>query len=184
MFTVFCLKLHCVCRLKLACNKLQMLAVECHLQSRCSKMALNPYCEHNFWFVFPTFLDMFLEVEIERCEQGSNLRENLFRFQVQLRNHSAITPRGKYVYSSVWWIFFASADSLMLELLFDFLLGIVLLVVSKRCNLYVFLNKWKWELLVRQSLMFGGHASTESFKVAGVVRGRTGTYCLTAGTTI
>ena len=97
---------------------------------------------------------MFLEKEIERCKQGSNLRENPFRFQVQLLNDSAITPRRKYLYSFVWWKLFASADILMLALFVEFLLRIVVLVVSNRCGLHVLSRKSNWESLVRQSQFF------------------------------
>ena len=70
-------------------------------------------------------------------------------FHVQRLNHSAVTALLTLVV--FWWNLFPSVDKFLLALLFDFLLGIVVVVVSKRCRLHVLSRKSNWESLVRQS---------------------------------
>ena len=76
-------------------------------------------------------------------------REIPIGFQVQRLNHSAITaPLTLFVF---WWNLIPSVDYFLLALLFDFLLRIVVVVVSKQCRLPVLSRKSNWESLVRQS---------------------------------
>ena len=76
-------------------------------------------------------------------------REIPIGFQVQRLNHSAITALlTLFVF---WWNLIPSVDYFLLALLFDFLLRIVVVVVSKQCRLPVLSRKSNWESLVRQS---------------------------------
>ena len=94
--------------------------------------------------------NIFLKKKIESLRAGFEpAREIPIGFQVQRLNHSAITALlTLFVF---WWNLIPSVDYFLLALLFDFLLRIVVVVVSKQCRLPVLSRKSNWESLVRQS---------------------------------
>ena len=97
----------------------------------------------NFFWIYFWKWDRRLRAGLDRA------RDVPIGFQVQRLNHWVIIDiLTLFVF---WWNLIPSVHYFLLALLFDFLLRIVLVIVSKRCRLHVFSRKSNWESLVRQS---------------------------------
>ena len=97
----------------------------------------------NFFWIYFWKWDRRLRAGLDRA------RDVPIGFQVQRLNHWVIIDiLTLFVF---WWNLIPSVDYFLLALLFDFLLRIVVVVVSKRCRLHVLSRKSNWESLVRQS---------------------------------
>ena len=97
----------------------------------------------NFFWIYFWKWDQRLRAGLDRA------REVPIGFLVQRLNH--------WVFIAIltlilfWWNPNPSSDKFLLVLIFDFLLRVVVVVVSKRCRLHVLSRKTNWESLVRQS---------------------------------
>ena len=121
---------------------------EKYLRIFCSSVSV--VCEHKYWFVFPTFSDYISEKWDRRLWGGLDRARGVpIGFQAQHFNHWAITALLTLIL--FWWNPIPSSDKFLLTLIFDFLLRVVVVVVSKRCRLHVLSRKSNWESLVRQS---------------------------------
>ena len=99
---------------------------------------------------FPTFSDCISEKWDRRLWGGLDRARGVpIGFQVQHFNHWAITALLTLIL--FWWNPIPSSDKFLLALIFDFLLRVVVVVVSKRCRRHVLSRKSNWESLVRQS---------------------------------
>ena len=107
-------------------------------------------CEDKYWLVFPTCSECISEKWDRRLRAGiDRAREVPFGLQVQRLNHWPIIALLTLIL--FWWKLIPSSDKFLLALIFDFLLRIVVLVVSNRFRLHVLSRKSNWESLVRQS---------------------------------
>ena len=95
-----------------------------------------------FWFYFWK-RDQRLRAGLDRA------REVPIGFQVQRLNHWVIIAILTLIL--FWWNPIPSSDKFLLALIFDFLLRVFVMVVSKRCRLHVLSRRSNWESLVRQS---------------------------------
>ena len=97
----------------------------------------------NFFWIYFWKWDQRLRAGLDRA------REVPIGFQVQRLNHWVIIAILTLIL--FWWNPIPSSDKFLLVLVFDFLLRVVVVVVSKRCRLHVLSRKSNWESLVRQS---------------------------------
>ena len=97
----------------------------------------------NFFWIYFWEWDRRLRAGLDRA------REVSIGFGVQRHNHWVIIAILTLIL--FWWNPIPSSDKFLLALIFDFLLRVFVMVVSKRCRLHVLSRKSIWESLVRQS---------------------------------
>ena len=100
----------------------------------------------NFFWIYFWKWDQRLRAGLDRA------REVPIGFQVQRLNHWVIIAVLTLIL--FWWNPIPSSDKFLLVLIFDFLLRVVVVVVSKRCRLHFLSRKSNWHSLVRQSQLF------------------------------
>ena len=128
---------------------------------RCGLQLLSGKVIGSLWFVslsclptqvlvrVPNFFRIFCWNWDRRLRAGlDRAREVPIVFRVPRLNHWVIIAILTIIL--FWWNPIPSSDKFLLALIFDFLLRVFVMVVSKRCHLHV-LSRSNWESLVRQS---------------------------------